>query len=36
MNKTDVILKPFKCEECDSEFCEYYLWCKGKNVNKKE
>ena len=23
---------PVKCEECDYEFCELWLFCKGKNV----
>ena len=31
-DKEIIILRPYKCEECDGEFCEYYIWCKGKNV----
>ena len=27
-----IVVKPYKCEECDAEFCEYYIWCKGKNI----
>lgn len=27
-------IKPYKCEECDKEFCPYFLWCKGKNVEE--
>ena len=27
----EIIVKPYECGECDSEFCEYWLWCKGKN-----
>ncbi len=23
-----------KCEECDYEFCELLLFCKGKNIDK--
>lgn len=25
-------IKTYKCDECDHEFCEMWLWCKGKNV----
>ena len=40
-NKTEnkekivLILHPVKCEECDYEFCEFFLFCKGKNVENK-
>lgn len=27
----EIIVKPYECEECDSKFCEYWIWCKGKN-----
>lgn len=27
----EIIVKPYECEECDSEFCEYWIWCKSKN-----
>ena len=38
-NKTEhkkniLILHPVKCEECDYEFCELLLFCKGKNIDK--
>lgn len=29
-----ITVKPYKCESCDKESCEYLLWCKGKNVEK--
>lgn len=35
MNKT-IILNPVKCEFCDSEFCEYWIWCKAKNMEEGE
>ena len=31
-NNIEIVVKPYKCDECDSEFCEYWLWCKGKNM----
>lgn len=31
----EIVLRPYKCDECDREFCEYWLWCKGKNVEEK-
>lgn len=36
-NKGKVILAlhPVKCEECDYEFCELFLFCKGKNIENK-
>lgn len=39
-NKTEnqkniLVLHPVKCEECDYEFCEFFLFCKGKNVESK-
>lgn len=27
-----IVLRPYKCEVCDSASCEYFLWCKGGNV----
>lgn len=30
-----VALRPFRCEECDYESCEYLLWCKEKNTDKE-
>ena len=34
MEDIKIVIKPYKCERCDSEFCEYWLWCKGKNVDE--
>ncbi len=38
-NKTEhkkniLVLHPVKCEECDYEFCEFFLFCKCKNIDK--
>ena len=35
-NKEKIVLTlhPVKCEECDFEFCEFFLFCKGKNIDK--
>ena len=27
-----MILRPYKCEECNKEFCELWIWCKGENA----
>ena len=32
INETVMTIRTHKCEECDKEFCELWLWCKGKNV----
>ncbi len=32
MEDVVIIVKPYRCSECQSEFCEYWLWCKGENV----
>lgn len=29
---TDIVLRPYKCgADAECGFCEYWLWCKGKN-----
>lgn len=30
--KKEFYYRMYKCEKCDYEFCEYFLWCKGRNV----
>lgn len=30
----NIFVKPYKCQECDPAFCEYWLWCKGENVDE--
>lgn len=32
--KQELIVTTYKCEECDKEFCELWIWCKGENIEK--
>lgn len=32
LQKKSISIRSYKCEECDSAFCELFLWCKGGNI----